>query len=110
MDRNWKGNIYNSIKDFSDINKQKGVWLGSDINHVSSFDEDVCLLFDSFCFDEFIEEFNNETIDKNLLNELRLFRNSLNNYQRKDSDEEILSDELWLAVVNKAKGIVEIWE
>lgn len=110
MDNQWIKNIYNSIKDFSDLERQKVLWQGLDENYASSFDEDVNLLFDSFCFEEFIFEWNKEKPNNSLTNEFYSLKDMLNSYEKKRSDKEILEDPAWLNIVNKAKNIIEIWD
>ena len=96
--------------DFSNLEKQRDLWLGTNKNYVSSFDEDLSLLFDSFCFDEFILEFDNNIKNKYIVKELISFKEMLDSYQRKCSDKEILEDPLWFNIVKKAKEIIEKWE
>src|SRR5690606_40978374 len=111
MESNWKLNIYNSIRDFSDIDKQKKLWLGRDKKYSSSFDEDISLLFDSFCFEEFIDSLESEKEEYGILiKELKIFKKMLNNYKKKNSDIEILDDLEWHKIVNKAKLIIELWK
>lgn len=111
MDSNWKLNIYNSIRDFSNIDKQRKLWLGHDKNYASSFDEDISLLFDSYCFEGFIDSLESEKEEyDNLIKELKVFKKILDSYKKKNSDAEILDDVEWHKIVNKAKLIIELWE
>ena len=108
----WKENIYNSIKNISDIERQKVLWLGKDPNSAASFNEDINTLYDTFCFaddlwkDEHISKFYFKNV---LLNQLRVLKNMVDNYNEKSTDEEILNDPDWLKIVNQAKKIIELW-
>lgn len=110
MDIAWIENIYNTIKDYSDIEKQKRLWLGLDKKNFSSYDEDISLLYDSFCFEEFIEEWDKEGRDKNISKELLEFKDMLDDYEKKESDKEILDDPIWKNIVLKAGNIIKIWD
>ena len=109
MEKRWIENIYNSIKDFSDLERQKILWLGLDARYASSFNEDINLLFDSFCFEEFIISWNKENLNKDIANEFNSFKSMLKSYEKKKSDKEILEDPVWKNIVGKAKHIIEIW-
>jgi hypothetical protein len=110
MNKDWVNNIYNSIKDFSNIEKQRELWLGLNENYASSFDEDINLLYYSFCFDEFIIELNKESGNKKVADELVEFKNMLDSYEKPNTEKEILEDSAWLNIVNKAGHIVKIWD
>lgn len=109
MDKDWENSIYDLIKDFSDIKKQKSLWLGYDKKNMSSFDEDICLLFDSYCFEDFIKCLSDDGSKEYLVKELLNFKNNLDKYQKKETDEEILNDKSWLEIVENAKYIIENW-
>lgn len=108
----WQENIYNSIKNISDIERQKILWMGKDPDFAASFIEDINMLYDSFCFaDDFWEEkhllkFN---FSKELLKQLRVLKNMIDVYKEKPIDEEILQDTEWHKIVNQAKKVVELW-
>lgn len=111
MDETWKENIYYMIKCFSDYDRQKRVWLGQDCNYISSFDEDFSLLFDSYCFEDFILELKKEEKNKYLVDALILLEKMLGTYESKKlSDKEILEDSKWLEIVNKAKEVIKKWQ
>lgn len=109
MDKDWENNIYDLIKDFSDIKKQKYLWLGYDKRDMSSFDEDICLLFDSFCFEDFIKDLSDNGSKEDLVKDLLNFKNNLEKYQKKETDKDILNDEYWLEIVENARSIIENW-
>ncbi|QIK53388.1 hypothetical protein G7051_03095 [Dysgonomonas sp. HDW5B] len=112
MEKMWINNIYNTIKYYSDMNILSDAWLGSNKESSSCFDEDVSLLFDSFCFDDFINEVRNKDISKDLLWYLIEFRNMLDSYNKPESNLplDILNDPKWLEIVNKAKEVIEHWD
>ncbi|MDX1830465.1 MAG: hypothetical protein R3342_13075 [Lutibacter sp.] len=110
MDKNWNKNIYYMIKCFSDIDRQKRVWLGLDNNLASSFDEDMSLLFDSFCFDDFILELKKDIYNEKIVKELTTFKDMLESYESKASDEQVLKDPQWFTIVEEAKKIIERWD
>lgn len=113
----WKENIYNSIKDFSDKETQKIGWMGLDPDIVSSFYEDIAMLYYSYCFDDdFWEEkhLSQFHFTNSILKELKEFKNILDNYyeEQKSKDlshEEILKDPNWDVVVNQAKKVIGSW-
>lgn len=115
MEQFWLDNIHFMIEGLSDIEQQKRVWLGFAENIVSTYSEDLCMLFDDYDFNEFIENWEKENLDKNILKELILFRDKLDLYNHKVlnnnwHNEEILKDPKWLDVVSQAKKVIEIWE
>jgi hypothetical protein len=109
MDKNWKENVYVSIKEFADLDKQRRLWHGVDPGYASSFDEDVSLLLDSFSFEEFLIELENENFQPQILNDMVTFKEMLKDYKRKDNHMEILNDPAWLAIVEKAGHIIQQW-
>ena len=108
----WKENIFLSIKDLSDFQFQKESWLGKNNQYVSSFNEDISMLYDSFCFaDDFWEEphITKFEFGNQLLEELKLLKKMIDSYERKVNDEAILADPRWIDIVKQAKKVVEIW-
>lgn len=115
MDSNWTKNVYNSIKDISDIKWQKKVWLGLDNTFSSSFDEVIMVLFDDFSFGDFISEI------KGLNNEFFQFVSVLADFETKLSafydeaksnnlsDEEVLADKKWRNLTLNARRIIDLW-
>jgi hypothetical protein len=84
--------IFNSIKDFSNIDKQRELWLGLNENIASSFGEDINLPYYSFCLEEFIIELNKEIVNKTVADELVEFKNKLDSYEKPNTEKEILDD------------------
>jgi len=118
MEKYWFNNIYYALKDSADLEIQKKIWFGLDRNQVSSFGEDISLLFDSFDFNNFIEEFKIENVNPELLNRLILFRDSIELYINKVyknnnnplPDKYIIHDPQWFEVVDKAKEAIRLWD
>jgi len=115
MEKYWIENIYEMIESYSDLEWQKRAWIDPDDTVVSSYDEDFAMLFDSYCFESFIEEWEKENYDKQVLEELISFRDKLIAYNNKIPndgnlyDEQMLNDPDWIEVVNQAKKILCVW-
>lgn len=106
----WKQNIYNSVKDISDYELQKLSWTGNLPNVVSSFVEVVNTLHD-FEFESFIDYLHFNNYDKEMIYKMQEFSVLLNKYDsQKKSHLEILADDNWIVIVNKAKDIVNHWD
>ena len=107
----WEENIYNSLKDYSDLSTQEKLWLGKDLDFFSSFEEDLSMLFDSFCLDDFLSDDNWQKLrlSDNLRGKLVEFRNALDTYKGKETDKEILEDPEWHKIVNHAKEVILLW-
>lgn len=108
----WKENIFLSIKDLSDFQFQKESWLGKSNQFVSSFSEDVSMLYDSFCFsDDFWEEehLNKFEFSSKLLEELKILKKMIDSYERKPTDEAIVADPKWYEIVKQAQKVVDNW-
>jgi predicted alpha/beta-fold hydrolase len=116
MEKYWQENIFNSIKAFSDFERQKSSWRGLSIDVVSSYIEDYNQLFFSFDFEEFIEKWKSEEFDCLILVELINFKDIINYYDNSISEEmqlndiKILDDPNWLTVVKQAQKTVEVWK
>ncbi|WP_280765042.1 hypothetical protein [Parabacteroides sp. PFB2-10] len=114
MESYWIDNIYNLIRDFSNIDDQRKNWLGLNPNKVSSYYEDINMLDDN-CFDDFIAEWRNKNMDKKTLKEMARFRKILNSYednihQKEWGDEKVLDDPNWIRVVMQAKKTIDVWK
>jgi hypothetical protein len=115
MEDFWIKNILNLIKDYSDYEDQREVWLGLSRIKVSSYDEELCMLFDDNEFDSFILEWKKGGKDKKTLDEMIRFRDMLNYYednihQRDWTDEKVLNGLEWQKVVGQAKKVVNVWK
>lgn len=103
-------NIYNDIKEISDIEMQKECWLGKNESYISSYDEVMCRLFDDNDFDSFIDKTSKKIcFSKEIITELAKLRILLNSYIEKETDEEIISDIEWHKITDQAKKIIELW-
>ncbi len=104
--------IYSRIIELSDLDLQKKLWLNenNDTGLTSSYVEVMCSLFDDFNFEDFIKKTAKEAGFSTLtINELESLRELLNNYNEKDSDEEIINDPKWKKIVEQAKIVVKVW-
>ena len=103
-------NIYNDIKEISDLGFQEKAWLTNSKSECSSYIEVMCRLFDDNDFDSFIEhDAKKYGFGENLITELTTLQKMLNNYKEKDSDDEIVKDPCWLTIVNQAKYVINLW-
>lgn len=115
----WIDNIYYEIAGYANSNMQYLSWNGLSSKHVSSFDEMNMMLYDSFCFDDFLKA--NDSLIKveaTLYDTLRLFDFQLNEYfvYVKEHDSErnipsvILSDPKWHEIQQLAAKIIVLWD
>lgn len=115
----WIDNIYYEIAGYANSKQQYLSWNGLSSKYASSFDEMNMMLYDSFCFDDFIKA--NESlikVESTLYNALRLFDFQLNEYfvYVKEHDSErnipsvILSDPKWHEIQQMAAKIVALWD
>ncbi len=73
--------------------------------------EVMCMLFDNFNFDDFIDKTSSEIgLSTSLIFELNKLRSLLNNYKEKESDEEILNDPEWGNIIEQAKIVIKEWD
>lgn len=111
MERTEK-NIYNKIKELSDIDLQRKMWLNENNNTglISSYVELMNTLFDDYNFDYFIDEIAPKLgLGKDIVLELNRLRTLLNDYREKPSDYEILQDSQWRRIVEQAKVVLNTW-
>lgn len=106
---NWIKNIYSCIKEISDENFQQKIWVNALGPEVSSYTEIMCMLYDDFKFDEFIQNKKELAIPEELFNLLVKLNDMINQYQEKDSDKEIINDPKWHEIVLLAKDIIKIY-
>lgn len=105
-------NIYNDLLELSDLDFQRKLWLNenNDTGLISSYIELMNRLFDDNSFDDFIDNgVPKITIDPNVVSELHKLRNSLNEYEEKGTDREIISDPRWVKISEQAKLIIKMW-
>ena len=104
--------IYRMIVELADLSLQRKLWLNknNDTGLISSFAELMSSLFDDFGFDDFVEKGATKIgLSNSLILELRKLRELLNEYQEKDSDDEIINDPEWEIVAKQAKIVIEEW-
>lgn len=106
-------NIYRIIVELADLRLQRKLWLNE--NHetglISSYTELMCSLFDDFGFDEFVDNKASKIgLSNSIIFELNKLRQLLNNYNEKESDEEIINDSEWRQVVKQAKVVIRKWD
>lgn len=105
--------IYDRIIEISDIFLQRKIWLNKDNNTglTSSYVELMCSLFDDFNFDNFIDNTASKIgLSDTVIFHLDKLRKLLNNYEEKESDEEIINDPEWKKIIEQAKIVVEEWK
>lgn len=105
-------NIYNDLLELSDLGFQKKLWLNenNDTGLISSYTELMNRLFDDDDFDDFIDNHVSKIgVDSNMISKLNLLRHSLNRYEEKETDKEIINDPKWAELSSQARLIIEMW-
>jgi hypothetical protein len=111
--RNIIENIYRRIIELSNLSLQRKLWLNesNDTGLISSYAELMSSLFDDFNFNDFIDRTSSEIgLSDDAIIELNKLRELLNNYNDKESDEEIINDPEWEKIVKQAKVVIEKWD
>lgn len=103
----WESNIAFAIKDMSDLEFQKTVWMGLDPKNVSSFGEILCVLYDDLCFDDYLEYLETNFGQDKLYLLMKELDNMVSAYKPNLQDWQILRDPLWLMITEKAKEVIE---
>ena len=104
----WADNILKNIEVISDIDRQRRGWIGGDIStNTLSWYEEICDLFDSNVFEEFIDE--NKSLLGNAFPKLCELKDRLKAYQGHEDDSDILVDPEWIEISNLAKAVVTNW-
>jgi len=104
--------IYERIIEASDLALQRKIWLNenNDTGLMSSYVELMCSLFDDFNFDDFIDNRASKIgLSNSVIFELNKLRELLNNYNEKESDEEIINDPEWKKIVEQAERVIKNW-
>ncbi len=104
----WETNLFNAIKDVSDIEMQKNAWNGKSPNIVSSFSEIISILYDDFDFERYIEYYEKTDGESELLAQMKNLDKMIAEYNPLNSDELILSDPQWVEITKKAKSVYEL--
>jgi hypothetical protein len=105
-------NIYLDILEISNIELQKKSWFGLAENHVSSYSELMCRLFDDDQFELFLDKYVLQ-LDYAIpfRNKLELLKESLNAFNNEEAktDMEIINDVEWIKISQLAKSIITDW-
>ncbi|WP_010578177.1 hypothetical protein [Leptospira alexanderi] len=103
-------NIYKDILELSDKEKQKQYWFGKNHEHISSYVELMCRLFDDNNFEEFVDNIKNYKGSK-LRESLISLKELLESYDEGDKeDTEILLDPQWDLIVEQARKVISVWD
>lgn len=105
-------NIYNDIIELSDLSLQRKLWLNenNDTGLISSYVEVMCRLFDDSGLDDFIDNSSSKIgLANSVIFELNRLRELLNNYDEKESVEEIINDPEWKKIIKQAKVVIQEW-
>ena len=105
--KEWFELIIQQIREISDKEFQKRVWVNADGPKVSSYSEVMCKLYDDYIFESYIEKYKSE-IPSSMLIKLKSLNNMLNDYNISDSktDAEIIEDLEWKKIIGLAKQII----
>lgn len=105
-------NIYRCIKELSDLNLQKKLWLNenNDTGLISSYSELLSSLYDDFDFDDFVDiDAEKVGLSDKVILEMKKLRILLDNYVEKGNDEDIIRDINWHKVTKQAEKVIKIW-
>lgn len=107
----WSENIYDALKDMSDLEFQKLSWMGKLPDIISSFTEVVCILIDDFAFADYIAYLSiKPNADKNIILKMNELKEMISEYAKINMDEaKILRDPNWKIITYKAAEIVKDW-
>ena len=116
--KTWEKNIYNSLKELADIDRQRIVWLGKDKENLSSFSEVLGMLYDSFDFEDYINTYKIRSGKNNFYQLLKELDDMINIYQKIGYDlemeiggaQKILEDSRWYKITKKGQQIITLWE
>jgi len=111
----WRENIYNALKNLSDIEYQKLTWLGKHPESISSFTETLATLYDDFDFDRYIQYYESINGRNEIYTNFSELNKMIANYQDFGYDTEmkfeghqiILKDPKWIKITKKAQEIIE---
>jgi len=105
-------NIYFDILEISNIELQKESWFGLAENHVSSYSELMCRLFDDDRFELFLDEYVFQLdYAVSFREKLELLKESLNTFNNDEAktEMEIINDIEWIKISQLAKSIITDW-
>jgi hypothetical protein len=109
----WENNIFNAVKDVSDIDLQKSTWLGKHPEYISSFTEVIASLYDDFDFERYLNYYKSTNGNNALYKLLYELNNMIEKYKASGYEielkpkglEMILSDPQWIEITKKAKEV-----
>jgi hypothetical protein len=111
----WGNNVFNAIKDISDLDLQKLAWLCKHPVYISSFTEVIATLYDDFNFERYIKYYESVKGKDKLYKLLIELNEMINKYKANGYEieleykgtERILGDPQWIEITNKAKEICQ---
>ncbi|MDX2128383.1 MAG: hypothetical protein SFU91_05035 [Chloroherpetonaceae bacterium] len=104
----WEINLFNAIKDVSDLDMQRKAWLGKSLDYVSSFSEIISILYDDFDFKKYIDYYERNHKENEFCLQMKKLDEMISNYKPLISDESILFDINWIEITKQAKIIIEL--
>lgn len=113
--REWASQVLEQLTFLSDINVQKKSWLEGGGPVSPGFDEEICVLYDSYSFeDDFLKDAVGMGLSDSLVRKLNNVNLDLNKFITRASEEglnekDIISNKEWLKIVNDLEGIVLIF-
>lgn len=109
--KRWDNNVFNCIYNISNNSWQTEAWTAANPNRVSSYVEDIGMLYDSFEFEEYIVHCEQSNVSYRLCQLFKELDKMLSDYEPSDAYnfEKILVDPEWLLITDKAKEVVSFW-
>lgn len=104
----WKTNLYNAIKDLSDMDFQKDSWVGKTQKTISSFIEVTAAVVDDFDLKGYLQYYKSVNGEDKLYRLLFELNQMLDKYHPNMKDTLILRDPEWIAITNKAEEVVNL--
>ena len=106
----WKSLIGNCLREMSDLEYQRRIWLGHDPSKVSSFTELMCRLYDDFTFKDFIKIMALKSLNADLVKELNDLDSKIESFKKNSAsnkdDADIINEPAWIIIANDAKKIL----
>lgn len=105
----WTQNIKKNIGVFSDLERQRKAWIEGDLSAGSlSWYEEICDLFDSNLFEEYLLAAK-ATLEPSVYAKLLELKERLDAYEGHEEDSEILKDPEWVEITKLAHDTVDLW-
>lgn len=113
----WENNIFDAIKNISDIDLQKQTWSGSNPRYISSFTESLARLYDDLDFERFLKYYKSKNKGNELYKLLIELNKLISEYKDYGYETEmeangynkILNDQNWIKITKKANEILIEW-